>query len=39
MEGYALFFMGCGAIGIPALILCLFLARAQPARRPVEAVA
>ena len=38
MEGYALFFMGCGAIGVPALLLCLFLARAQPAHRPAEAV-
>lgn len=26
---YAIFFIGCGAIGIPSLILCLFLAGAQ----------
>ena len=38
MEGYALFFMGCGACGIPALLLCLFLARAQ-ARHPSAAPA
>jgi PAT family beta-lactamase induction signal transducer AmpG len=31
MEGYALFFIGCGAVGIPALLLCLYLARAQRA--------
>jgi PAT family beta-lactamase induction signal transducer AmpG len=30
LDAYALFFVGAGAIGIPALILCLFLARAQP---------
>jgi PAT family beta-lactamase induction signal transducer AmpG len=27
-DGYALFFIGAGLVGIPALILCLFLARA-----------
>jgi PAT family beta-lactamase induction signal transducer AmpG len=37
MEGYALFFMGCGAIGIPALILCLYLARAQRDDYPLAA--
>jgi MFS transporter, PAT family, beta-lactamase induction signal transducer AmpG len=33
LEGYALFFIVAGLMGIPALILCLFLARAtrQPA--------
>ena len=29
MEAYAIFFIGAGAIGVPALILCLILARAQ----------
>jgi MFS transporter, PAT family, beta-lactamase induction signal transducer AmpG len=28
LEGYALFFIGAGLVGIPALILCVFLARA-----------
>ena len=33
LEGYALFFIVAGSLGIPALLLCLFLARAtrQPA--------
>src|SRR6187549_3985853 len=34
MDGYALFFIGCGLLGAPALVLCLVLARAtrrQPA--------
>ena len=35
LEAYAIFFVGAGAIGIPAIILCLFLARAQP--RPTAA--
>jgi PAT family beta-lactamase induction signal transducer AmpG len=29
MDAYALFFAGSAAIGLPALILCLFLAQAQ----------
>jgi PAT family beta-lactamase induction signal transducer AmpG len=29
LEGYALFFIGCGLLGIPALILCFVLARVQ----------
>jgi PAT family beta-lactamase induction signal transducer AmpG len=33
MQAYAIFFIGAGAIGVPALILCLFLARAQLATR------
>ena len=33
MQAYAIFFVCAGAIGVPALILCLFLARAQPATR------
>jgi PAT family beta-lactamase induction signal transducer AmpG len=28
LEGYALFFIGAGLLGAPALVLCLFLARA-----------
>lgn len=28
LEGYGLFFIGAGLLGIPALVLCLFLARA-----------
>jgi PAT family beta-lactamase induction signal transducer AmpG len=33
LEGYGLFFIGAGLLGIPALILCIVLARAvqQPA--------
>jgi len=30
LEGYALFFIAAGLLGIPALILCVFLARATP---------
>lgn len=30
MEAYALYFIGCGLIGIPALVLCLVLIRMQP---------
>jgi PAT family beta-lactamase induction signal transducer AmpG len=33
MEGYALFFAGTAAIGIPALVLCVFLARRQAAAK------
>jgi MFS transporter, PAT family, beta-lactamase induction signal transducer AmpG len=32
LEGYALFFIGTGLLGIPALILCIFLGRAARAR-------
>jgi len=32
LEGYALFFIGAGLLGIPALVLCLFLSRVS--RRP-----
>jgi len=34
IEGYGLFFIGAGLLGIPALILCIVLARAtrQPAK-------
>jgi PAT family beta-lactamase induction signal transducer AmpG len=38
LDGYALFFIGCGLLGVPALILCIILARAtrQPERAPAE---
>src|SRR5262249_22500746 len=36
LEGYALFFISCGLLGIPALVFCLVLARA--ARQPARAV-
>jgi PAT family beta-lactamase induction signal transducer AmpG len=32
LDGYALFFVGAGLLGIPALILCLILARARVTR-------
>jgi PAT family beta-lactamase induction signal transducer AmpG len=32
LEGYALFFIGAGLLGIPALILCIVLARATSRR-------
>jgi PAT family beta-lactamase induction signal transducer AmpG len=28
LDGYALFFIGAGLLGLPALVLCLMLARA-----------
>jgi PAT family beta-lactamase induction signal transducer AmpG len=31
MDGYALFFIGCGLVGAPALVLCVVLARRQHA--------
>ncbi|HYU32937.1 MAG TPA: MFS transporter [Thermoanaerobaculia bacterium] len=41
MESYALFFVGAGAIGLPAILLCLWLAavqrRNQGRNRPVPA--
>lgn len=33
MEAYAIFFVGAGAIGIPALILCIFLAGVEKRRQ------
>jgi PAT family beta-lactamase induction signal transducer AmpG len=41
LEGYALFFIGCGLLGVPALILCIILARAtrQPAPAGAPATA
>jgi PAT family beta-lactamase induction signal transducer AmpG len=29
LEGYGLFFIGAGLLGIPALILCILLVRAS----------
>ena len=37
LEGYALFFIGAGLLGIPALVLCLFLARAERRRTGASA--
>lgn len=34
MDAYAIFFIGAGLVGIPALILCLFLARAVRPKGP-----
>jgi MFS transporter, PAT family, beta-lactamase induction signal transducer AmpG len=34
MESYALFFVGAGAIGLPAILLCLVLAAVQARREP-----
>jgi PAT family beta-lactamase induction signal transducer AmpG len=34
LEGYALFFIGAGLLGVPAIVLALVLARVQ-SRKPV----
>jgi PAT family beta-lactamase induction signal transducer AmpG len=34
LEGYALFFIGAGLLGIPALVLCFVLARLEAKDRP-----
>jgi PAT family beta-lactamase induction signal transducer AmpG len=34
LEGYALFFIGAGLLGVPALVLCVILARVEGRRRP-----
>src|SRR6185295_10219510 len=40
MEAYGMFFIGAGAIGVPALILCIVLARLQkPVLHPAAAEA
>jgi hypothetical protein len=38
IDAYGLFFIGAGLLGVPALILCIFLARAvrKSARRPAR---
>jgi PAT family beta-lactamase induction signal transducer AmpG len=38
LEGYALFFIGAGLLGIPALILCVLLARRQHRTSPAGTV-
>jgi MFS transporter, PAT family, beta-lactamase induction signal transducer AmpG len=38
-EAYALFFIGAGLLGLPALILCIVLARATRATEPAPAAA
>ena len=35
MGAYAIFFIGCGLVGLPALVLCLVLGRTEQARRAV----
>jgi PAT family beta-lactamase induction signal transducer AmpG len=37
MESYALFFIGAGAIGLPAILLCLWLATLQKRNPPAPA--
>jgi PAT family beta-lactamase induction signal transducer AmpG len=39
LDGYALFFIGCGLLGAPALVLCILLARAAERRAAAAAVA
>ena len=36
LDGYALFFITCGLLGVPALVLCLVLARATHSTRAVQ---
>ena len=36
LDGYALFFIGAGLLGIPALVLCAILARVEGTRRRRE---
>ena len=35
LDGYALFFIGAGLLGVPALVLCVILARVEGSRRRV----
>src|SRR5581483_5266255 len=37
LDGYALFFIVCGLLGVPALVLCAFLARATKSRAATSA--
>ena len=38
MQAYALFFVGAGAVGLPAIVLCILLARgARPPTAPLSA--
>lgn len=36
LDAYALFFVGAGAIGLPALVLCVVLMRVQPTARRLQ---
>jgi len=38
LDGYALFFVACGLLGVPALVLCLVLARATHRARAGQPV-
>ena len=33
LDGYALFFIGAGLLGVPALVLCVILARVEGRRK------
>lgn len=35
LDGYALFFIGAGLLGVPALVLCVILARVEGSRRRI----
>ena len=37
LEAYGLFFIGAGLLGVPALVLCIVLARAARNRRRASA--
>jgi len=37
LDAYGLFFIGAGLLGVPALVLCIFLARATRASKPAAA--
>ena len=37
MPAYAIFFIGCGLVGLPALVLCLLLGRVERARQAAAA--
>jgi hypothetical protein len=37
LEAYGLFFIGAGLLGLPALILCIFLSRAARESPPASA--
>src|SRR5262249_24373229 len=39
LDGYALFFIFCGLLGVPALVLCILLARSNQQPEPAGAPA
>ncbi len=39
MHAYAIYFIGCGALGLPALILCLLIAGTQRRREALAKAA